>query len=66
MEIPRNAVFNTNEVFTVEDGKLMKHTITISKINEKTLIFTGLEEGIELVVEPLVNALENSRVEIVR
>ena len=66
MEIPRNAVFNTNEVFTVEDGKLMKHTITVHKINEKTLIFSGLEEGIELVVEPLVNALENSRVEIVR
>lgn len=66
MEIARKAVFNTNEVFTVEDGKLTKHTITIHKINERTLIFFGLEEGIELVVEPLVNALENSRVEIVR
>ena len=66
MEIPRNAVFNTNEVFIVEDGKLTKRTIDIHKINETTLIISDLPEGTELVVEPLVNAMENSKVEIIR
>ena len=66
MEIPRKAVFNYNEVFVVEDGKLMKKEINIQKINEKTLIFSGLSENTELVVEPLINALENSPVEIIR
>ncbi|MFC1725907.1 efflux RND transporter periplasmic adaptor subunit [candidate division KSB1 bacterium] len=66
MEISRNAVFNHNEVFIVIDGKLVKRTIDIQKVNEKTLIFSGLEEGIELVIEPLVGAMENSPVKIIR
>lgn len=66
MEIPRNAVFNQNEVFVVEDGKLSKREITVLKINEKTLVFRGIEEGTELVVEPLINAVENTEVAITR
>ncbi len=62
MEIPRNAVFNTNEVFTVVDGKLNKQIINILKWNETTLIFNGLKEGVKVVVEPLINAKENSPV----
>jgi multidrug efflux pump subunit AcrA (membrane-fusion protein) len=64
MEIPRSAVFNTNEVFTVVDGKLKKEEIEIIKINEKTLIFNGLPEGGRIVVEPLINAKENTAVGI--
>jgi len=66
MEISRNAVFNRNEVFVVEDGKLSKREITIHKINEKTLIFSGIEESTELVVEPLINAVENTAVKVIR
>lgn len=66
MEIPRNAVFNFNEVFVVDNGRLAKREITIHKVNETTLVFSGLETGTELVVEPLVNTMENSRVEIIR
>jgi len=66
MEIPRNAVFNTNEVFTVQDSVLKKEEIIIHKINEKTLVFSGLKQGTELVVEPLINATENLKVHIIR
>jgi membrane fusion protein (multidrug efflux system) len=65
MQMPRNAVFNTNEVFVVKDGRLAKEQISIYKVDEKTLIFSGLEEGIDLVVEPLVNATEDLKVEII-
>ncbi len=65
MEIPRNAVFNSNEVFAVIDGKLKKRVIDIIKTNETTLIFNGLPEGQKIVVEPLINAKENSPVSIV-
>lgn len=64
MEIPRNAVFNSNQVFTVNDGKLNKKVIDIHKINNETLVFSGLEEGTILVTEPLVNAREGSLVQI--
>ncbi len=65
MEIPRSAVFNSNEVFMVIGGKLKKHEIDIIKVNETTLIFSGLPEGQKIVVEPLINAKENSEVRIV-
>ena len=66
MEIPRSAVFNTNDVFTVVDGRLKVSTINVVKVNEKTLIFNGLEQGVEVVVEPLINVKENLAVEIIR
>lgn len=66
MQIPRNAVFNNNEVFIVRDGRLNKREIKVHKIDERTLIFSGLDEGENLVVEPLVNATENSKAEIIK
>ncbi len=66
MEIPRNAVFNHNEVFIVKNGRLEKKEISIQKINQETLIFNGLEENSELVIEALINAAENTEVEIIR
>lgn len=65
MELPRGAVFNSNEVFTVEEGKLKKRVIEVLKWNETTLIFNGLEEGTKVVSEPLINVKENSPVGIV-
>ena len=65
MEIPRNAVFNTNDVYIVIEGKLKKREINILKTNETTLIFNGLEEGAKVVVEPLINVKENTPVGIV-
>lgn len=66
MEVPRNVVFNTNEVFIVNDTRLHKRTIDIVKINENenTLLFKGLEEGEMLVMQPLINVQEGTIVEI--
>ncbi|MEN8119499.1 MAG: HlyD family efflux transporter periplasmic adaptor subunit [Bacteroidota bacterium] len=66
MEIPRKAVFNSNEVFIVRDSVLVKHEIVVHKINENTLIFSGIKYGTELVMEPLINATENMKVSIIR
>ena len=63
MEIPRNVVFNTNEVFIVVENRLQKKTINIIKVNEKTLIFNGLNEGGILVMQPLINVQEGTLVE---
>lgn len=64
MEIPRNAVFNSNEVYAVVDGKLKKREIKIIKVNETTLVFNGIKEGTKIVVEPLINVKENTPVGI--
>ena len=64
MQIPRNALFNSNEVFVVVDGKLAKRRVNIVKISETTALINGLEEGTLLVLEPLVSATENTPVQI--
>ena len=66
MEIPRNSVFNKNKVFTVENGKLKENQVDILKNMETTVIFFGLPEGVELVVEPLVNAKDGFNAEILK
>jgi len=64
MEIPRNAVFNYNEVFVVIDGMLKKSEINILKWNENSIIFNGIPEGSIIVTEPLINTKENTPVNI--
>jgi len=66
MEMPRNAVYNGNEVYVFKDAQLHKHTIRIAKINNETLYFNGLDEGAELVIEPVINITNNSNFEIIR
>ncbi len=63
MQVPRNIVFNTNEVFVINNGRLQKKNVNIIKINdENTLVFNGLPEGDTLVMQPLVNVFEGTKV----
>ena len=64
MEIPRNSVFNSNEVFQVREGRLVKQEINVIKINERTLIFNGLQEGDTVVVQQLINVSEGTLVQV--
>ncbi|MEL6192426.1 MAG: efflux RND transporter periplasmic adaptor subunit [Bacteroidota bacterium] len=60
MEIPRNAVFNQNQVYVVNDSSLLNvKSIQIEKLNDETLYFSGLPKGEKVVTEPLVNVYEN-------
>jgi len=63
MEIPRNSVFNTNEVFVVRGGRLAKEMINVIKENERTLIFNGITEGDTIVVQQLINVSEGTLVQ---
>ncbi|MDA3928031.1 MAG: HlyD family efflux transporter periplasmic adaptor subunit [Prolixibacteraceae bacterium] len=62
MEIARNAVFNYNEVYTIENGRLKKQQIEVHKRNESTLLFDGLDENTVLVVQPLIGVNDGSKV----
>jgi len=63
MEIPRNSVFNSSEVFVVRGGRLAKEQINVVKSNERTLIFNGIPEGDTLVVQQLINVSEGTLVQ---
>ncbi len=60
MEVDRSVVYNGSQVFTVESDSVLKvRDITPKRINSKTVVFNGLEEGEVLVNEPLINAHNN-------
>ncbi len=63
MIMPRNAIYNGDEVFVVEnDSLLKKRVINVIRLTEEDAIFNGLEEGDDLVVEPLIGAFNNMKV----
>lgn len=61
MIMPRNAIYNGNEVFVLEDSLLKKKEINVVRLAEDDAIFNGLEQGEELVVEPLLGAYNNMK-----
>ena len=62
MEINRSAVFNGNSVYVVQDSVLKVRQVNIHKVNSESVVFNGLKEGDDLVIEPLINAFNNMRV----
>lgn len=65
-EIPRNALFNKNEVYLVENGILKRATVKVLKLGSTTALISGPEENSTIVVEPLINAAEGVVVEILK
>ncbi len=61
MEIPRAALINHDQVYTLEDSILRVKKVNLVKLNNETAIFNGLPEGSEIVVEPLINAHNNMK-----
>jgi len=64
MLIPRNAIFNKSYVWLVVNGKLTSQKVDVLMQNENTVIVSGLKEGDQVVVEPLVNARDQMNAEI--
>ncbi|MFA8437068.1 MAG: efflux RND transporter periplasmic adaptor subunit [Marinifilaceae bacterium] len=64
MEIPRDAVFDINKVYTVENGLIQIRTIDVELQKQKTILFRGLEPGVQVVTEPLVSTKINTEAKI--
>ncbi|MEZ5069991.1 MAG: efflux RND transporter periplasmic adaptor subunit [Bacteroidales bacterium] len=63
MEIPRNAIANSNEVFLVKQDRLTKSVVEVVKQNDRTLLFRGIPEGDTIVIQQLINATEGTLVQ---
>ena len=64
MRIDRNIVRNKNQVFVVEDNRLVAKEINILKISQNEIVFNGLDRGQLLVVDAPANASNNMVVDI--
>lgn len=63
MIMPRNAIYNGNEVFVVNDTLLKMVKVNLLRLSDEEAIFNGLQEGTDLVIEPLIGAYNNMIVE---
>jgi multidrug efflux pump subunit AcrA (membrane-fusion protein) len=59
--IPREAVFNKNQVYVLNDSVLNVEEIEVARTDPSTVIYRGLKGGTEVVVEPLLNAFNNMK-----
>ncbi len=65
MEIPRKALMNRNQVYVLSDSsRLDIKEVNIEKLNDETVLFSGLDEGELVVTEALVNVYKNMPVTV--
>lgn len=63
MSMPRNAIVNNNQVFILENDSILRiSTINILKINKEMVLFSGIDEGTELVIEPVLGGFNGLKV----
>ncbi|MEO9485454.1 MAG: HlyD family efflux transporter periplasmic adaptor subunit [Ekhidna sp.] len=63
MIMPRNAIYNGNEVFVVEDSLLKVRKINIIRLADEEAIISGLDRGEDLVIDALIGGFNNMVVE---
>ena len=63
MILPRNAIYNKDEVFVVQDSLLAVRKVNVMRLMEENAIVNGLDEGTNVVIEQLIGAYNNMEVE---
>lgn len=64
IKIPREAVNNSNQVFIIQNEKLVYKTIKIEKTLDDHFIISGVNDGEILVTESLANISEGTQVKV--
>jgi len=63
MKVPRSAVFNFDEIYLVEDGKLKKTRIQVVKVDQDYLYFSGPAENSIMAIELPLNPSDQMQVQ---
>ena len=66
IEIPRNAIFDKNRVYIVENNLLAEREVIVHKMTSTTAILSGLEANSWVVTEPLINVSDGANAEILK
>ncbi len=65
IEIPRKALINNKEVYTVQKGLLTTTSIEVKSFKDNSVIVSGVKDNVPIVIEPVLNAKENMEVETI-
>ncbi|MCB0401448.1 MAG: HlyD family efflux transporter periplasmic adaptor subunit [Flavobacteriales bacterium] len=61
-ELPRRSFLNDGQVFTVVDSMLIKKKPVVIKKNKNSAVIQGLEDGMQVVIEPIPGAVDSMKV----
>lgn len=65
IEIPRKALFNKNEVYVVENGRIFAEKVDISLYLKNTVLIKGVKDNTVIVLEPILNAKDSMEVKVI-
>ncbi len=65
IELPRKAIFNKNEVFYVENSRIIAHPVDIKLFKENTVLVKGIPDNTMIAVEPIINATDSMEVKVI-
>lgn len=65
MMVPRNALINQQKVYFVKDSLLGIQDVEVLHVTGTEAMIRGIEEGTQIVVEPLVNARLGSKTKVI-
>lgn len=65
MALPRTLLLEDNMVYILQNNKLKRTAVTVMKIDGNNMYVSGLEEGIQVLVQPVLGAYDGMPVQII-
>ncbi len=65
IELPRKALFNKNEVYVVENGRIFSRSVDIALYQKNSVLVKGVEDNTVIVLEPVLNAKDSMEVKVI-
>ncbi len=65
IELPRKALFNKNEVYFVEAGRIYARPVNIALYQKNTVLVKGVKDNSVIVLEPILNAKDSMEVKVI-
>lgn len=65
MALPRTLLLEDNTVYVLQDNKLQRTAVTVMKIDGNNMYVRGLEEGTQVLAQPVLGAYEGMPVQII-
>ncbi len=62
MEVNRKAIFDENKIFIVQDSTLKMKTVQIHKVNNETILFSGIDAGEIIATETFLGAVDGMKI----
>lgn len=66
-QVPRRSLIeNKSEVYVEQDSMLLRRAVDVVLLREETALIGGLEEGTNVITEPIINPRDSMKISVIR